>query len=63
MRSKLNNKKEDKMKKVELKRQDVTKKLLEDVAGEFNTIMNYEVPIATGKKVNKEQRQKRTMRI
>ena len=45
-----------------LTKKDVTKKLLEDAAGEFNTIMNYEVPIATGKKVNKEQRQKRTMR-
>lgn len=48
------------MGKVKLTRQDITKKLLEDVANEFNRedVMNFETPIPTGRKVTKEALQK-----
>lgn len=48
------------MAKVKLTKKDITKKLLEDVAQEFNSeaVMNYESPIPTGKKITKEALQK-----
>ena len=48
------------MKKVKLTKKDITKKLLEDVAKEFNRkdVMNLDPPIPIGKKVKKEGIQK-----
>ncbi len=48
------------MEKVKLTKGDITKKLLEDVAKEFNRkdVMNLEPPIPTGRKVTKEALQK-----